>query len=117
MHIKGPNGGFLPITPRLGYPPMQTSDQAPDTGYQPELVIDRDRLKTMRHAAQYDIIEAYNYFYFRVGGFYGKGSICWARTHGKGDKEICPVDFSFDVWTQHQQRHDRNLTFRGRSIP
>ncbi len=62
---------------------MASNDAAPPGGYVRELTINRTRLKTMRTSPMNDIINAYEYFFFRAGNRYGKGVFSWSSRSGK----------------------------------
>ena len=102
LHLPGMQSGFVRIEPRTGYHPITTSDSAPASGYVHELTFSRARLKEMRKASQTDIIEAHEYFFFRAGDRYGKGTFSWANQSGK-------PTFRFDLFIQPQPEN-RDLT-------
>jgi hypothetical protein len=106
--------GFAPFTPRLGFAPLQTMDEAPEAGYKP-LTIDRKRLKEMRAAGKRNLTAAYEYFYFKTGELYGKGCIRWAR---QVDNETGPRPVVFHVELISQAKAGvRDLKSRGISPP
>jgi hypothetical protein len=97
-------GGFIRIEPRLGFPPMLTSDQAPAEGYVPELSFDRKRLLDMRKRENArKVIEGYEYFFFRVNGHYGKGRLAWSDHVDSDEKTPVSLRFTYNLWTQPEK--------------
>ena len=109
LHITGDDGGFIRIDPQLGYAPMQNSATAPASGYQRELTIERNRLRTMRTARPDSILDAHEYFYFRANGHFGKGWISWSQWFSKDDKDIQPTSFNFALF-QSVKSNDPDLS-------
>jgi hypothetical protein len=93
LNVKGKDAGFVRIETKLGYAPIQTSDEAPATDYAPQLTINRDRLKEMRAARQERIMEGKEYFFFRAAGHYGKGEISWTMRMPKEGKKSSRTDW------------------------
>jgi len=102
LHLPGKDAGFIPIKPQTGMVPMLTTDTAPDAGYQHELTFTRARLKAMRSANNDNIIEAYEYFFFHAGPYFGKATFSWAIRGGK------PV-FLYDLYLQPEP-NNRDLS-------
>jgi hypothetical protein len=51
--------------------------QAPESGYEP-LVLEGERLKKLRDPSNQNVLERTVFFYFKVGGNYGKGVLNWS---------------------------------------
>jgi len=111
LRVNGKEGGFVRVEPRFGYAPMQACEAAPESGYEPTLVIDRERLREMRLARGDDIVNGHEYFYFRSDGRYGKGMIAWSSTFARGEKEPRAAEFRY-VLFQAREVGDRRLVSR-----
>jgi hypothetical protein len=116
LRISGQESGFVRIAPRLGYAPMQVSDTAPATGYTPEFVISRNRLREMRSSSRTRIMEAHEYFYFRFGNRCGKGFIAWQFQADPSRKEPLPLSFHYGFWLQRRPNDTSLISHQARSI-
>jgi len=108
IHISGQSdNGLIRIPPRFGYPPLQASNTAPEGPYLSELTFDKKRLKQLRDADGTTVPEIAEYFFFRAGNHYGKGSFSW--THRlQSSSEPQSAAFEFQLWLQ-KAPNDRNV--------
>lgn len=83
LRIEGPDAGFVsvPLVPAM-HPFAQLFD-APQTGYQPRLVLDRATLVSMRETHSYDP-QVVRLFFVHVGDRYGKGMLRLTHPDDKG---------------------------------
>jgi hypothetical protein len=78
FRINDPDGGFALYSPHFGQDELAQMQEAPESGYVPELVLERKQLDKLR-AVEGRGIEQAVLFYFRADGRYGKGMIRWDR--------------------------------------
>jgi hypothetical protein len=109
LRVSGARGGLLRIQPRVGYPPMLAAE-APESGYQREMVIDRKRLREMQKAEKNRVIEGREYFFFQSNGRFGKGNIAWTERAEKDQKAPVPLRFTWELW---MNREAGNRDLRG----
>jgi len=100
LNVSGMGGenGLVRIVPKLGYPPLQVSDVAPEGHYLQRLTFDQKRLGRLRDAEAIAIPDVAEYFFFRAGKHYGKGTFAW----GEGGQ------VEFQLWIQTVS-NDRNV--------
>ncbi len=104
LRIAGPDTGFIRMNTRPGLHPMLVSTQAPESGYESDLTLTRERLKEMRLAQGNAIGAANEYFYFRVGDRFGKGVFSWTSRSGK-------PHFTYDLYLQRRPATGDLTTF------
>jgi hypothetical protein len=66
VHMTDPGDGFIPFQPQPGKEPRRQMTQAPAQGYESQLVIPAQSARARRD-------DHNSFFYFRVGGKYGRG--------------------------------------------
>jgi len=100
LNVSGMGGdyGLVRIVPQLGYPPLEVSDIAPEGQYLQRLTFDEKRLWRLRDAEAIAIPDVAEYFFFRAGKHYGKGTFAW----GAGGQ------VEFQLWIQ-TVAEDRNV--------
>jgi|GEM_PF-3377021 len=89
--MSDPSGGFVPFLPAIQQNQFHQMKQAPETGYQSQLVIESDYFTRTQGA----LVQSKNkqYFFFKTGGKYGKGTVGNVVMNGSGSNVLLGVVF------------------------